>query len=353
MDILAGKYGKKIAYTALYAAALYLAFRYLFGLTAPFLIALLIVYLCNPLLKKVQKRTHIRREILLGGLLILALSLLAGCLWGMLSFGTVHAAQLGESVTLLQDKMNTALHDGCLFLEKNWGLDAAQTEKMLWERLNDLARDMRQNMGSEAARRSLACCRSILAAAAFLGISFIASLLLCRDYEKILRRLDGDPIFSLLWKFWQKTVSLIGGYLRAQGILMLLIMLIAAVGLLIGRVQGALPLAFLTGVLDALPFIGSGTVLLPTALWQLLSGNIPGACGAVIAFVFCIVFRELLEPRLLGKQVGLFPVVMLFFVYAGVKLFGIFGIFSGPLYAVLFREGAVTLWHAEKTGEKN
>lgn len=60
---------------------------------------------------------------------------------------------------------------------------------------------------------------------------------------------------------------------------------------------------------------------------------------AAFSYVLCIAARELLEPRLLGKQTGMYPVVMLFSVYAGIRVFGLTGIFLGPLYAALFKEG--------------
>ena len=80
-------------------------------------------------------------------------------------------------------------------------------------------------------------------------------------------------------------------------------------------------------------YLGKGVVR------QLLNENSQGEVFASVTYVACIAARELLEPRLLGAQIGLPPVLMLLSVYAGVKVFGAGGIFLGPLYTVLYTEG--------------
>lgn len=334
-----GKNGKNILFMAGFAVVLLLIFEYLLPLTAPFIVSFIIVYLCFPWLKRIQQKTHIRKEVLLGGLLLLIAALLGCSIWGMISWTTVHAAEIGDGLIRAQKQLDSALHDCCAYLEAQFGLNAAYAEGVIIQRLDHFAENMQSDALPKMAGQSWEYLKEAAAVGAFLGVGFISSMLLCRDYEGILDRLEGNQIFDLGWKFVEKTVALIGGYLKAQIVILLVISVLAAAGLLIGRVGGAVFLGILAGMLDALPFIGTGIVLLPTALWQLLSGNIWGAALAALTYVLCIAARELLEPKLLGKQVGMYPVVMLFAVYAGVRVFGLSGIFLGPLYIVLLREG--------------
>ena len=339
MGILWGKNGKKALFAAAFALALYFVFKYLFPLLAPFLVSFLIVYRCNPWLKKIQNKTHIRREILLGGLLLLTAALILCALWGLISWGTVHAADLGDGVRAVQEKMDVLLYNCCMFLEKKFGMDAGDTQVLIVEKTGEFLDGLGKNALPRAAQQSLESLKGLASAAAFLGVGFIAALLLCRDYESMMRQLEGNELLSMGLSFVEKAVSMIGGYVKAQAVILCAISLIAAAGLIIGRIEGGAILGVLAGLLDALPFIGTGIVLLPTALWQLLSGNFWGAGMAAFSYVLCIAVRELLEPRLLGKQTGMYPVVMLFSVYAGIRLFGLTGIFLGPLYVVLFKEG--------------
>lgn len=340
MGILLGKNEKKLLFLAGFAIALYLAFKYIFPLAAPFILAFLIVYACDPWLKKVQKKTHIRKEILLGGILLLIVAFAVLGVWGLLSWGTVHAADIGAGVAHMQERMDEALREGCAFLEHNFGMDAAQAEAFIMERMGTFAENVQTDALPEAARQSWGYLKDVIKAGAFLGVGFISSMLLCKDYEGIVAKIGENPAVDAGWRLVERTVSLIGGYLKAQALILLAISVIAAIGLLIGRVKGGLLLGVLAGLLDALPFIGTGIVLVPTALWQLLNGNAFGAVAAVIVYVLCIAVREFMEPKLLGKQVSMYPVVMLLAVYAGIRLFGLTGIFLGPLYAVLYREGA-------------
>ncbi|NLL76801.1 MAG: AI-2E family transporter, partial [Clostridiales bacterium] len=113
---------------------------------------------------------------------------------------------------------------------------------------------------------------------------------------------------------------------------------LCAVTLFFTGIEGGISLGVFTGFMEMLPFIGTGMVLIPLAFWQILNEHYVRAVICVILYVTCIIIRELLEPKLVGEQVGILPVCILFAVYAGVKLFGIFGIIKGPLALITIYE---------------
>ena len=100
----------------------------------------------------------------------------------------------------------------------------------------------------------------------------------------------------------------------------------------------ALLAGILIGFLDALPFIGTGTVLLPWAVVELIRGKIWRAVAYVILFLICNSTRDFLEPRLLGEKLGVYPIVIAVVVYAGICIFGAFGVLLGPLMLLIIRE---------------
>ena len=131
-----------------------------------------------------------------------------------------------------------------------------------------------------------------------------------------------------------------GGYLRAQCIIMGVIMLLCVAGLWISGVS-ANPLLAGSGVgaLDALPVFGTGTVFLPWILILVFfQKNYTAALILAATCGICVLTRELLEPKLIGGRLGILPVVILASVYAGVKLYGFGGILLGPLSVLLIRE---------------
>ncbi|MDO5416782.1 MAG: AI-2E family transporter [Lachnospiraceae bacterium] len=92
------------------------------------------------------------------------------------------------------------------------------------------------------------------------------------------------------------------------------------------------------GILDALPFIGTGAVLVPWALFSFLQGH--GGRGAVLLLIYggCYLLRQLLESKVMGKEAGLSPFLTLAAVYVGIRLFGIPGVLLGPLGFLIIRE---------------
>ena len=120
--------------------------------------------------------------------------------------------------------------------------------------------------------------------------------------------------------------------------ILLIICVLCSVVLTVAGVPGGILFGILAGVLDVLPFIGTGIVLVPLSLWQLLNGQYVKMVVCLILYGACILTRELSEPKLIGKRIGVSPVFMLLAVYAGMKLFGVGGIIKGPLALIVIME---------------
>lgn len=130
----------------------------------------------------------------------------------------------------------------------------------------------------------------------------------------------------------------VGGWFKAQLLLMLITFAQLAVGLLFLRVELALLAAGLIALLDALPLFGSGAALLPWAAFCLLGGHTFQGVGLLILWATVFLVRSLLEPKLVGKRVGLHPLVSLAAIYAGFRFFGVAGMILAPLAAVFLRQ---------------
>ena len=142
----------------------------------------------------------------------------------------------------------------------------------------------------------------------------------------------------------------LGGWLRAQGLLMLITFGELTIGFLFLRVDLALLLAGLSALVDALPVFGVGTVLIPWAVMLMLCGNLPLAVGLLILYGVVTLVRSLLEPKLVGSRVGLPPLASLLSMYVGFQAFGIPGMILSPLIAVLLRRlWACGLFRSEHT----
>lgn len=356
---------KKILTVCAAGIGVYVGFRYLFPLLSPFLLAFCIVYLLNPWLNRMQKRTHIKKEVLLALVLVLAAALVLGLLAALLQYAAGEAGTLVENWDGISRQVGGQIEvffgDCCMFVEEHFGLDAGKVEQVVLERVEVFIEELRVELVPNLMKESWWYVRKLISAAAFLGVGFIASLLLCRDYDSLMRNLgqnggrereqdDGGKwktdsaekpesrLLTAVLEAAERILSLVLEYVKAQALILLVIMAIASAGLWLGKVGNAFVLGFFAGILDALPFIGTGVILLPTALWQLICGRVGTALWCLAVYICCVGARELLEPKLMGKRTGVYPVFMLLSVYAGVKLFGLSGILKGPLSLVVLME---------------
>jgi sporulation integral membrane protein YtvI len=127
----------------------------------------------------------------------------------------------------------------------------------------------------------------------------------------------------------------VGGYFRAQVILMTIVGIIGISGLLILRNPYALMLGLLMAFLDFLPILGSGSVLVPWALYNIFAGDVRQAVGLFALYGVITITRQALEPKVLGEQIGIHPLLSLMSVFVGYKVFGVAGILIGPVIAMV------------------
>lgn len=132
--------------------------------------------------------------------------------------------------------------------------------------------------------------------------------------------------------------STLRGYFKAQLRLSLVTFLVVLVGLFFLKRNHAFVLSILIAFIDALPIFGAGTVLIPWSLILLLRGNSLVGFGLLAIYALASILRAALEPRFLGKQIGISPLVTLFALYSGYYLFGFWGLLLFPIGAMLAKQ---------------
>ena len=139
--------------------------------------------------------------------------------------------------------------------------------------------------------------------------------------------------------------KLIGGYFLAQFRIMFVVAVILVVGFLVLGIKYAFLIGVLVAILDFLPLFGTGTVLIPWALFKLLSADYLLAAGLALLYVLTQVIRQVIQPKIVGDSMGLPPLWTLVFLYLGFKIHGISGmIIAVPLGIFvmnLYQYGAV------------
>lgn len=132
------------------------------------------------------------------------------------------------------------------------------------------------------------------------------------------------------WRFiYTNFGKAVGGYFKAQFKIMLVLCVIMFVGFEILRVSYSFLLALGIAFLDFLPVFGTGAVLWPWALVDMLSGNYFRAVGLIVIYLACQIIKQVLQPKMVGDSIGLSPLSTLVFLYIGYRLYGVIGMIIG------------------------
>lgn len=313
-------------------------FRYLFSLAAPFFLAFVLVTLIYPLLERIQKKIPIRKKFLATLIVLPVLLLLSIALWAVFSFGLGQLQGLPAFCEKVERQVEAFFHQCCCQLDGRFGWEGERIERYVIEQMTVIMENVQIQVVPQLLASSYSCFKGIFGAVGFLAITCIAVFLLEKDYTRFVEWVKGEDSFRFLWAVLQGVLSYLTTFFKAQGVILLVIAVLCSVVLSVVGVEGGIFLGVLAGVLDMLPFIGTGIVLVPLSLWQLLNEHYVRMIVCLALYGACALTRELLEPKLIGKETGVAPILILFSVYAGLKLFGVGGIIKGPLALIVIFE---------------
>lgn len=181
---------------------------------------------------------------------------------------------------------------------------------------------------------------SIPQALIFTVITIVSTYFITSDRDNI-----SNFFSSQLPEKWIKQIkniitnmfSALVGYIKAQCILMIITFTELFIGFNIIGINYSLLLAFIISVIDALPILGTGGFLIPWAIYSFFAGNLRLGISLLILYIVVLIVRQSIEPKILGYQIGVHPLVTLIAMYSGLKLFGFLGFILGPITALLLK----------------
>lgn len=371
-----------LLYYAFLITLFYLFMKYAFGLVSPFIIAVAIAIFLQKPIRAISKKTKIKKGIIgafsvfmIIGILISAVVLvgyrlfvefkgLGEYLMDVLSdlpqlIQTAEAWLLNK-LTILPDSIEMTISDAITGIVDNLLL-ATEEEK---------AAASAPSMGIEGFDFSLittplggllSTAMQIPSVFAAILIGIIACFFITCDYDgftKMIKENISEEHEKAIIKTKRLLGDILGKMLKSYATLIFITFCEVSIGLnilkLIGFYDGGyiIAISILTAVVDILPVLGTGTVLVPWAVFNLFTGNIGMGIGLIVLYALITVIRQILEPRLVSMNVGMHPVVTLAGMYLGVRLFGVMGIFILPITFFLVKalndEGIIHLWGQDR-----
>lgn len=321
---------------------IWVSIKYLLPILLPFLLGSLLAFAAEPMVKQLAKKMPrpaaaaigvsttlillICILVLLTAALVRELSLLANVLpdLGQAAQGGLHA--LEGFLLRLSDRMPTGIRPLLAQTVTDFFSNGSAIVQQVLQRLSPLASSILSWIPGSA----IALGTGILSA-------FMVSARLPKIKEWLLKLRTNTRLEQYL-PMLRQVRSALGGWLKAQCKLMALCFLIVGVGLMLLRIPYAPIWAFLIAFVDAIPVLGTGTVLIPWSLICLLQGQSVKALGLLGIYVVALLSRSILEPRLVGKQLGIDPLVTLIALYIGFQLWGIGGMLISPMVCVVLSE---------------
>lgn len=334
-----------IAYFAVIALIAFLAFKYVAGWILPFIVAFCIVAVIHPVINKIVGLIGIKQEIVSIIVMILIYAL-AGTLLFLLIMQIVFVIR--DAFALLPDyyentikpamtTLNGSLNDFLRNLPEPWLKETENLQADIFSQMQNYLLDASQKGVSAISNLTGRVPAFMLA----LMFTIMLSFFICVQYDAIVKFLKTQlpPRSGRILKDTRLIlVDTVIKYVRAAITLMFITFAELAVSLLFLGQKNAVPIAAGIAIFDALPFFGTGAIMIPWVIIELVQMNFSFAFGLAIVYAIVTVVRNIIEPKVVGDKLGLNPVVSLVSIYLGFKLLGVFGMIIMPIVTQILLE---------------
>lgn len=316
---------KKIVITGIAAVVVYLVFLFVLPVLMPFLLAFCAAGAVRPAVCWMRKRLHVKESI---GAVVLFLLIAAVVFWLL----NLAAGILGRELRGLFDEWNQS--GISLQMLPEFILKA---DTPLQQLLIKGIRKAGSYLTEEACVRYcmkysgtvVGWCTGFLTG---FFVFFLASILAVEEMEKLHQKLTQCAFYRDFVDYGAFLGKVCGKWLKVQGKIMLITMVLGTIGLWISGFSYALLLGIVIGVVDVLPVLGTGTVYIPWMIWEFVTGSTSRGIRLLLIYLVCYFSREFMESRWMGQCMGLTAFEFLAAVYIGLKLFGGIGFVLGPLW---------------------
>ncbi|SFX59534.1 sporulation integral membrane protein YtvI [Thermoactinomyces sp. DSM 45891] len=329
----------------------YLTLTYSLPLVYPFLIAWLIAIFLEPSIRWLERRIRLPRW---AGVLIMLIFLLSIVISTIIFL----VAELVQELAKLADFLPKILNQFGQQLLDPFSRDGSSMNKIVETIQTYLAKNpthqkgiedsIRENLGVVTVKITQTITDILSGIGTFLSnLPFLLTVLVFVTLATFFISLDLHKIKNRSTKFIPVKVRSAGGlvfedirkalfgFVRAQVTLISISGLIMLVGLLILGVKYPFTLAVVITIVDLLPYLGVGAVVIPWIIYLLLIGDVELAIGLSVVYAIIVITRQILEPKLVASNVGLDPLLTLIALFVGLQLFGFTGLIIGPVVTVV------------------
>lgn len=319
----------------------------------PLIVAWIVAMIANPIIHFLEKRIKIMRKHGSALVIILVLAALIAAFYGLavlvasqFSSWVTELPEVYDSVTQNLQHLFQSLHQKCNMIPADMKLAFDQRENVLDDYIQKAIDGLLKMVNSGSLSKVSSLASSLMDFLVYAILTILASYFMTVEKDHFTKLLQ-EKTPAGVQRIWDKIrkifIRAIGGYFKAHFQIMIVIFFITVIPFAFMGISYSGLLAVVIAIVDFLPFFGAGTVLVPWAVYRLVTGSYTYAVILFVIYVVVLIVRQLLEPKLIGDNIGMSPFETLVFMLIGYRLAGVLGLIIGiPVGMILiecYREG--------------
>lgn len=329
-------------YSIIVGLIIYVIFKYGIFWFMPFVIGFLVAFILKPVINGLSKISRLNRKFV-AALVIFIFYGTVGMVIGLLIFKLFLSAQ--ELFYLFPHIYYTNFEPAIKIILTNIESTILKLDPNVVGTLQNMVIDLTQSLGTLITGLSSRVVGFISGLASSVPVmlitiafTIISTFFIAMDYYKISEFIINqfpEKGRLIIVEIKEYIVGTIFKFIKAYAIIITITFIELAIGLSILKVDKATSVAALIAMVDVLPILGTGGVVIPWVIVSFVLGDTSFAVGLVILYLTITIVRNILEPKIVGDQIGLHPLLMLISMFIGARLFGILGLLILPFMMII------------------
>lgn len=309
----------------------------------PLIIAWIIALIANPMVHFLESRIKIMRKHGSFIVIVFVIAVVVAIIYLLIWLIVSQASSLVEELPSMYETIVSNLQESLGALHKKYHIIPENIQSIINtkdNKINDYILALLNSLQQSPISAVGSVASSLIDWFVLLILTVMMSYFFVADREK-LQKFIVDHVPSVIKQscsiVWNTVVKALGGYLKACFMIMIVMFVILWIFFISLGVNHSLLIALITAILDFLPFIGTGTVLMPWAVYSIITGEYVKAVILVVAYFVTMLTRRLLEPKLVGDSIGMSPFLTLLSMFIGYRLIGMLGLIVGIPVAMILQ----------------
>jgi len=324
------------------ALFMFLLLPIILRLFMPFVIGWIVALIANPLVRFLEKKMKLLRKHSSAIIIIIVIAAIVGIAYLLISLLIKEIIELVNDLPMIVTSAKSQFTDVTQRIRKISGTLPFGMQNMINKSItgiSDYITEFVNNMEPLSMSSAGNVAKNIAEGFLMVIVTILSAYFFTAEKDELslkLKKVLPKPVVDYWHVIYDNFKAAFGGYFKAQFKIMLVLTVIMFIGFEVLNAGYSFLLALGIALLDVLPVFGTGAILGPWAVINVLTGNYMRAVGLIIIYLICQVVKQLLQPKMVGDSIGLNPLATLVFMFIGYQFYGVFGMIIGiPIGMVL------------------